>query len=392
MINNRFGICMVLAKYPPHLGGLELQAHRLARGLANKGLKVYVLTRNYGDFKRFEVIDGIDVYRFPIIANFRILSSLSYTIFSLLWLIRYRRAYNIIHSHQAYSPALIGILAKFFLKKPLIVKISATGKYGERREIENLPFKSLRKRWLKKVDRFVAVNESAIDEFGQLGISKDKFLHIPNGVEVSAESSFEKGIKSKYRKTLNLDYERITIFVGRLSEEKGLELLIKAWATVRRSSPGAHLIILGEEGPDRPVGSQTRMLASSLNLNHSIHFLGRVDNVIDYLLCSDVFVLPSVSEGMSNALLEAMAVGLGIIAGDNYGNRTLIRNNENGILVKSDDINQLTETITMLLTNLDYAKRLGAQARETVLNNYSMEKIVQKYLNLYNELLSNKHR
>jgi glycosyltransferase involved in cell wall biosynthesis len=113
-----------------------------------------------------------------------------------------------------------------------------------------------------------------------------------------------------------------------------------------------------------------------------------VSDVTDYLLAADLFVLPSSTEGMSNALLEAMAVGLPIVATRVPGNCELIRDEDSGLLVEPKDPQALAQAIIRLLSSPEQAARLGQAARETAASRFAIQRIGQDYLALYAELLS----
>ena len=186
------------------------------------------------------------------------------------------------------------------------------------------------------------------------------------------------------RRTLNLPPERpILISVGSLQVKKNHTLLIDALKKVVQQGHQPLLVLLGDGNQRKALEEQV----AQLGLTKHVRFCGRVNNVDDYLRAADLFVLPSLVEGLSNALLEAMSYGLPCIASDIAGNRRVIRGGENGLLFALNDRLALSEVILALLSNSTEAKRLGEAAYQTIMAEYSIEQVAQRYLNLYQNLL-----
>ena len=368
-------------------GGLERSARRLILELRRAGHHVTVLTRNYDGLPRREAIDGAMVERFPIWGRSRLLTSLSYLVQSLWWLIRHRREYDVIHCHQSYAPATIGVLAKLWLGKPVLVKISTADEFSERRELERLPLSALRWRLLRRVDRFVAVNPLAAEEFTAMGIPASRITHVPNGVPLYADVAFDHAVKRAAKARLGLRWRHIVIFVGRLSAEKNLSTVIEAWPQVLRQHPEAHLLLVGDGGTFRNVEPELRCQVKATGLEEQVHFIGRVADAQDYLLAADVFVLASSTEGMSNALLEAMAAGVAVVATRIPGNAALVRDGDEGILVERADAEGLAAAVIRLLQSPEEATRLARAARRAVEERFGIQRVREEYVNLYRSLV-----
>ena len=387
-----FGVCMLSSKFYARSdmgGGLERSARRLFGELLAAGWRVFVVTRNYDRLPSREVIEGVQVHRLPIWGRSQAMISLSYLVQALVWLIAYRREYQIIHCHQSYAPATIAVLAKFLVRKPVVVKISTADAFSERRELERLPGFRVRRWLLRRVDRFVVVNRSSFQEFEDLGIASDRFLYIPNGVLIPPEVAYDPSVCAAARARVHLpERRRVAIFVGRLSAEKNLSTLVKAWAEVLRVQPDSRLLLVGDGGTFRNVEPQLRGQVERLGISAHVRFVGRVPEILDYLLAADLFVLPSSTEGMSNALLEAMAAGLAVVATRIPGNLQVIQDGENGRLVELLDTAALARAIIELLGSPDDALRLGQAARQTVAERFAIDRVGQEYLRLYAQLVN----
>lgn len=175
---------------------------------------------------------------------------------------------------------------------------------------------------------------------------------------------------------------------GRLSPQKNQRLLIQAFASVHKTYPSIRLNLYGA-GEEEP---RLRDLASELGIPEAVCFRGRVSNVADALLASDLFVLSSDYEGMPNALMEAMAVGLPCISTNcPTGPKDLIEHRKDGLLVECNDVNQLAAAITYCIENPRFCQRMGKEARRKMREEYKVDVVVDKLIYEINELAKGSH-
>jgi len=174
--------------------------------------------------------------------------------------------------------------------------------------------------------------------------------------------------------------------VAHIRRIKGIDLLLRAAAEVRRRHPRAVFLIVGDN--HQPEHYQELLeLRDSLGLAKSVRFCGASENVFGILKASTVFCLPSRSEGLSNALLEAMACGLPCVATDVGGNPELIDNGRTGLLVPVEDANSLAHAIMYLLENPEAARGMGHAAREVVEQRFTTENMIRNLEKRYEHLL-----
>jgi glycosyltransferase involved in cell wall biosynthesis len=229
-----------------------------------------------------------------------------------------------------------------------------------------------------KADRFIALSQLIIGELEAAGVSAEKIVKIPNGVEVD----------TILPKTDYCLHDPMTlIFVGRLHSQKRLDVLLSAFqkAAVARPHLRWRLLLVG----DGPLRATLEKLAQELDGRGEIRFCGQVSDVFSQLAQADLFVLPSHVEGMSNALLEAMAHGLPCIASRIGGNSDVIIDGQNGRLVDCTEPDQLTQAIVELVDDNCQRKQLGQAARRTIENDFAIAQIAKQYIELYHSLVRN---
>jgi glycosyltransferase involved in cell wall biosynthesis len=176
------------------------------------------------------------------------------------------------------------------------------------------------------------------------------------------------------------------VFVGRLAPEKGLTFLIRGWTSVRKAFPEARLILVGE-GPERPVlEAEAGALDLRVGPNQAIEFRGAVADVTAALRNADLFVLPSLEEGMSIALLEAMALGIPLVASSIPGNRRLVSDFKHGRLAPAEDPQALARVITEQWGNYDRAFHMSRAARSRVQSEFSITAVARRHMKLFESI------
>ncbi|HSD50716.1 MAG TPA: glycosyltransferase, partial [Candidatus Methylomirabilis sp.] len=203
---------------------------------------------------------------------------------------------------------------------------------------------------------------------------------IPNGIDPIRFAPAPD--PERARVEAGLDRETV-LFLGRLDGQKGLETALAAWTQVTARRPTARLSIAGD-GPLRPV---LEARARELGLGNTVQFLGLRPDPERLLRASQVFMLPSRSEGMSNSLLGAMATGVGCVATRVGGNSELLEHGVNGLLIPPGDAVALAEAVVAILEDTALARRLGMAARATVMERYRMDRIVRQYADLYSAVV-----
>ena len=228
----------------------------------------------------------------------------------------------------------------------------------------------------------IAVSEQTRQLAMNEGVRSDRITVIPNGVTPLDISSINR---MECRAQLGIAESDIFLLsMGRLTYQKGHEYLVQAMSQVVKHFPNAKAGICGE-GPLRPqLESQIR----ELGLSDHVKLLGARLDVSPILASADIFVLPSRWEGLSRALMEAMAAGLPIVATQVDGIRDLITDGVHGLLVASEDSKHLEASILQLLEHPQMRRKMGAAAREHVLRSHSTDTMCQKHYDLILDFLN----
>jgi glycosyltransferase involved in cell wall biosynthesis len=382
-------VCMLVTNFDAPTGGVQKNSRLLLSEFNKRGIKTFLCARNYYNLPRSEIKNGTRIRRSPVLGSSMAVNSILYLIDAFFWLVANRGKYDVIHCQQMFGPTMVAAIASVFIKKPILTRITLSGETGEANAVRQMSFSGIRLRLLNRVSKWVALTGEMKSELETLDIPPEKIEIIYNATEIPPEAAFETKTREKYRKKLNLEYEKIAVFTGRLSQEKGLDVLINAWKTVAEKYPNAHLLLLGDGGNFRNVENDLKEQSARLGLEKTIHFLGYVSNPKEYLLASDIFVLPSRAEGMSNALVEAMACGAVIVTTGIPAMLELCEDGENALIVKLDDVSELAQAIIKLFDEPQTAYNLAFSARQKAEKDLSIETMISKYIGAYEEIVNN---
>lgn len=373
-------VAMIIQGYHPRVGGAERQLAALAPFLQGLGIHLEVFTRRYAGLEPFEQVSGVPVHRLPIPGP-KPLASLVFTLTALPALRRFGP--HVIHAHELMSPATTALAARRLLRVPVVVKVLRGGSLGDLARIRQKPFARCRIRALaREVDAFVAISREIEAELAGIGVPPARVAFIPNGVDPARFTPLPTAARPAARRALGIEGGPVAIFTGRLAPEKRVADLVQIWPAVRAAHPDARLLILGSGEEE----SHLRELMMGTSFGEGVRLLGQVEDVGPYLRTADLFVLPSVAEGLSNALLEAMAAGLPVVASAVGGAVDLIEPREDGWLIPPGDVDALREAVLAVFRNPEKARAMGSLARERVGREYSLPATARRLYQLYSRL------
>jgi len=370
----------------PEIGGASRQCLKLSKALNTRHVQITIVSRKFSRHAPTRtIIDGIQVFQLNTLhqlfnrRGLRRLEVYCFLLQVLLFLISKRMVFDIIHCHSAYFPAFAAVLAGRLLQKPTIIKVMNSGFRNDIFRLRNektIWGSGFMAGFLKHADRAVVLNDLAFRQLLEYGFKPQQLAKIRNGVETQSVP-----FKTNYR----IGRRARVIFVGRLDIAKGLDTLLEAFNLLVKSdrNGGFHLTLLGKG----PLREKLQQYAVSHELSDIVTFEGERSNVNDYLTQSDIFVLPSEAEGISNSLLEAMAIGLPCIVSDIDGNNDLIKNGQNGLTVKPGDKYAMTHALERLRQDHGLRSQLGTDARRTVTQKFDIQATAGHYVRLYRSLL-----
>jgi glycosyltransferase involved in cell wall biosynthesis len=402
-------LALVTRYYPPLIGGAEKVLSYLARALAVEGVEVTVLTSRIpgsGLAACEEVpiaaggsatpMDSTDSGRLTVVrletSQMRFWGTWRYMRNLRRWF-RNRPvdlAYVSMLKHDAYVVVGVGKRLGF----PVVLRPEGAGATGDVAWQSWGNFGRMIGHRCRRADAFVAISERVegeLEEALRSGTMRaircarfsqpprpPRIVAVPNGVPVPTTAwQVREGWRAAPR----------AVFVGRLAPEKGLDTLLNAWPSVRSSYPEARLIIFGE-GPERTaLEARARALALTPGPGQAVELPGTAADVTEELRVADLFVLPSREEGMSIALLEAMALGIPLVASSVPGNCGLVSDFEHGRLAPVDDPGALSRVIVGQWNNFDRAVAMGCAARARVDREFSIQTVARRHLVLFDGIL-----
>lgn len=377
----------------------------LSKQLKEEGLDMNILAPHYHNSKLEENIDRMKVYRYvyfypkkyqKLCYDYGVLPSLKRSHLAKLQLpllffsellkavkVIKKEKIDVIHSHWIMPHGLIGAIIYKILKKEHVLTIHAADLYT----LDRLPFKHL-------ITNFIANNSnkiSIVSSYGKERLLKlispklyekinKKIKILPMGVYTN---SFKNNVSiKKLRNKYNLNSKHILLFIGRLSDKKGVNYLIKAMSKVKND---VQLLIIGYG----PLENELKELTKKLNLQNKIKFLGYIggQEKVDYFLLSDILILPSIvdssgdTEGLPVVLMEGLAAGKAIIATDVGGNKDIIKDNYNGFLIEQKNPDLIANRINKLISNKKLREKFSKNALE-ISKDYDWKIIGRKYADL----------
>jgi glycosyltransferase involved in cell wall biosynthesis len=380
-------ILFINYEYPPIGAGAANATYNIAVAMAKKGIQSSVMTSAFFNMRGLSIEEGVSVHRIPAFRNHAgrssLLQMLLYLLSALLHLpfILRREGPDAVIAFFGFPCGPIALLARMFWKLPYLLMLRGGDVPGFEPRLHNIH------RLLRPLRRTIYRNSTAIiansEGLKTLATEADPgfSIHvIANGVDTDFFHPLELSGNTAGAFSF--------LFAGRFCEQKNIGCFLKAFAICRTELPMVRLVLIGE-GPEARA---LQMLSHQLGIDSSLRLPGWCSkkNLLSYYQSSHCFVIPSVNEGMSNALLEAMACGLPVLAGDCMGNREVIINGDNGFLFNPHDHRELAEKMVALAKKPQWAATLGACGRKICRNRFSWVTATEKISNLIIEGISNR--
>lgn len=377
-------ILMINYEFPPVGGGGGVATYYIARELCRKGYDVSVLTSRFGSQRWCETLENIRVYRAPVLRKRRdycsvlematfILSSIPMLFFLLL-----TRHYDLIHVFFGVPSGPLGYLAKKIFGVPYLIRMGGGDVPGFRpfqyKKLYKIltPFLNI----LWRNAEFLVANSDGLCKMAS-GVFPDlPMCVIPNGVDTRRFTNGQRRVPAPLVRVL---------FVSRLIRRKGLQFLIEAIPQIVQHAQFPFVIKVVGDGPDKETFLQQ---VNASGVGEYIRFYGYVEHadLPRYYWDADIFVLPSLAEGMPNVVLEAMGSGLPVVATRVAGSEELVQDGENGFLVESKDVEALAQALITLINHSDLREQMGKGAK-IMARRYTWNIVTEQYALLYEQMV-----
>lgn len=382
-------VALVSFKYPPVYSGYGKQLKLVTEGITKMDSEISFtlltayeesLMSNAPDIKIKSLLEKEDD------KNSKSIYPFARKVFK--WLIFNSKNFDIIHCVKAGPEALACQLASNILNKPLVIKV-AQDELSDR-EIDSVKgikknIRKFRQKRLSKVNNYIAISDEIEENLLRRVKPGTNIFRIPNGVDSNRFSPLIYENKHKMRSKLKISTEEIALlYIGAINSRKGIVDLLDA-LELYESKIKLKAILCGPILEE--IDFEKRIALISKKENVSIDYRGSVSNVDEFMQASDIFILPSYSEGLPNVLLEAASTGLPLITTDIGGSRDIVDDGINGFIVSLNSPEKIQEKIAQLSENEVLRSEFGRMSREKIKNYFSIDIVRAKYSNLYHTLV-----
>ena len=285
---------------------------------------------------------------------------------------------NILHCHD-YKSDVIGFLTSKFCR----IKLISTYHGWTSVNVKVKLYEFLDKMVIKKFNKIIAVSKKSEKFLKDIGIPEKKLIVVENAIDQAYFQNKESAENFKESLAIPEDYS-IVSYVGRLSPEKGLKYFIEAIPEVLKAAPLTKFLIVG----DGPLKKELEDLAISLNIEKNVIFTGRrkKEDMKKIYSLLDIFVLPSLKETASLVVMEAMTMGLPVVATQVDGPLSIIKDGITGLLVPPKNSGAIARKIINLLNDRNKSQILARAAQDYAKKEFSLSKMISKVEEIYKEV------
>lgn len=379
--------------YPAEaFGGPVKVAFDVGRELVRRGHEVVVFTSDAKDLEnRLDVerdeIEGMQVYYFRnLFMSLVKWSKLFITPDLPKKMMSDLKSFDIVHVHEytTYQNIVVHHFAKKFGVPYVLQAHGSLPKIGRqaRKWIYDAFFGST---LLRDASKVIALSEIEAEQYKCAGVPAEKIAIVPNGIDLTEYSDLPP--KGSFKKKFGLEKnEKIVLYLGRIHEIKGIDILVRAFANILHKLDDVRLVIVG---PDDGYLGEIEALIKALKIENKVLISGPLygKDKLEAYVDADVYVLSSIYEIFGISLLEAYACSTPVIASSVGGLKDLVINGETGFLVEPGSIVELSRSIVFMIDNSASAKRMGMKGREFV-KNFSAWTVINRLECLYDEIAS----
>jgi len=318
----------------------------------------------------------------------KLVSQFIYTRRGQSWMARHAREFDVVHGLQGFHSTVVPCLEAEKHGVPAVVKFALHGvELAEKPGIRGLLKATRRRALVAQLSGVIAISQDIVDELLGYGIPEERIARIPNGVDTTAFAPLaDDAARAALRRELGWNDRPTIIFVGAISGRKRSHLLVEALGLLRREGIDCQLVLAGPE-QDTAYSNAMRQRAKTLDIVDRVIWAGFSPHVSPIYRAGDLFALPSSSEGLPNAMLEAMASGLPAVGTRISGIVDLIAPGRTGELVEAEPAS-IASALRGFMTDLPRCRTTGAAAREFILKGYSVEAVLDAHERLFRAVMA----
>jgi len=374
-------VCNIISVPYPPCEGIGHYIHGFCDKLIKNGHEVTIITRGNCSKTQHEIVNGINVIRAPFIPIYPFYIHLHGAFVNKIFKSMESKI-DLVHIHTPLSPVIktklpvVTTIHSSMLSDNKNVKIRSVYAFLSKLSARLVSY-PLEQKLISSSDMITTVSKSVANELQNYNLDSDKIKILHNGVD----KDFFYPAEKKH------DEKKQILYVGRMDREKGLFDLVESAKQICKKHSDVYFTLVGS-GRDL---NKLKNMVKKLGLEDRFIFTGQLDRnrLVEIYQDTDLFVFPSYHEGLPTAILEAMSCGLAIVATDVRGNKDLVNDGINGVLIPPRSPVKIAGAITVLLEDEELQKKLGKNARKTIVEKYTWDMVSDRIIECY-ENLNNK--
>ena len=363
-------------------GGTAERTLQMTRSLVKAGVECFLISTDIGlTAERMKEVEDVHIVALPcLVERFYIPRFLLNKITQLV------KHVDIVHimGHWVFLNALIYLIAKMLRKPYVVCPAGALQIYGRSRNIKKFYNFIIGQRIIRDADGHVAIAANEISQFQAYGVDSNRVSIIPNGINVEGFQVIDvAGFRGKY----GLEDYPFIMFMGRLNDIKGPDLLLQAFCNLKNKLKDYHLVFAG---PDGGMLAKLKAKVEEFKLNDRVRFLGYLGGVdkSQAYYAAELLAIPSRQEAMSIVVLEAGITGTPVLLTDQCGFDEIAHIGGGQVVPAS--VNGLQKGLVEILSNPTQLKLMGENLEKYIYEHFTWDAIIDKYMKLYYKILSEK--
>lgn len=371
-------ILQVVPFFSQAKGGSVVVPYQLSKHLQKRGHEVSVFTTDHQIGNEYaQSLDGVDVVPFHCVAD---IGGMLISPSMKSRLKTEMKDFDVVHMHnfRSYQNMIVHRYARKSQTPYVLQAHGSLPRIIEKGRLKRLFDSLFGYRILRNASKLIAVSRVEVRQYGQFGIDKDRIVRIPNGLDIDRFRVLPE--RGEFRERYGIREKHMVLFLGRIHRIKGLDFLVKAFASLTKGRKDIALVIAG---PDDGYKGDLIGLMKSLNLGDEVKFVGYLDNPLSAYVDADVLVCPAAYEIFGLVPFEAMMCGTQVIVTDDCGCGEIMKEANAGYLVRYGDEDSLIEKIAASLDEPSRGHQMVEGGKRYIHKNLTWHKIVETMERLY---------